>query len=688
MPSRRALLIGINRYLYGPSLAGCVSDALLMRAILQESFGFTDQQITLVTDAAATRAGILAAFDALVDATAPGDLVLIYYAGHGSRMTDREGDEPSGFDSTIVPCDSGRKLIPNRDITDDEIHLKLAALAGIPACTTLIFDCCHSGTLARNAFATNVRAMEPDCRPVSALPPSPVAATLRTRTRGADSAWAPLGGSYVMLSGCRDDEESYEYRPPEGRGRVVHGALTFFVSQELRLSSAGTTWRDIYERAAARVTAAYSRQHPQIEGQIDREIFGVADLRPNPYVEVRSRIGANVEVAAGAAHACTTGSQYAVYAAGSKTPSPEAQLGEIELTEIGVVTSRARVTRENGAGAIGGGARAFEKLHAYESPFAVVIVDEPDPAERLEAPASIGSGGTVDRIALAPAKTATRGEAVRSLRDALARAQITCVDDASAAWARISLIDAGREPGHDPGTQPRGAGEAPCWTVTGPSGDLLMPPKRLAEGVAVIENLQRLARSRQVLNTDNPDPRSRIRGRIMLDLLRRGSDRRWRPASKAANHPVVFEEGEPIAFRITNRHSDPLYVALIDLGVSGAIEVITHGEAVAPGRSWDIGADGEFAIRLPDGYPFVPTVGAAASTDAVETIKLFATESPAAFRTLEQSGVRSAAVAPAAASALLRDALSGTPTRGPAFAEPGSDWTTITRSFRIRRQGS
>lgn len=48
--------------------------------------------------------------------------MVVYYSGHGSQMTDREGDEPYGFDETLVPHDSSRAQNPNRDITDNEVY--------------------------------------------------------------------------------------------------------------------------------------------------------------------------------------------------------------------------------------------------------------------------------------------------------------------------------------------------------------------------------------------------------------------------------------------------------------------------------------------------------------------------------------------------------------------------------------
>ena len=136
---KRALLIGINTY---PNLAeldeagnvkkernlfGCVNDVTVMRTVLEEQFKFPPENITLLTEEAATRDGILQAMNTLTEQVQKDDIVVMVYAGHGSRRPDPEGDEPDGYDSTLVPYDSGRAFrynsAPNRDITDDEIYL-------------------------------------------------------------------------------------------------------------------------------------------------------------------------------------------------------------------------------------------------------------------------------------------------------------------------------------------------------------------------------------------------------------------------------------------------------------------------------------------------------------------------------------------------------------------------------------
>ena len=101
--------------------------------------------------------------------------MVVHYSGHGSQMTDIEGDEPDGLDETSSSRgDSGRAPHENRDIKDDEIYLWLKDLTAKTSNVTLIFDCCHSGTIVRDDFGGEARWVEPDLRPAEQLPPSPI----------------------------------------------------------------------------------------------------------------------------------------------------------------------------------------------------------------------------------------------------------------------------------------------------------------------------------------------------------------------------------------------------------------------------------------------------------------------------------------------------------------------------------
>ena len=142
-----ALLIGINSYPnFAPrgQLSGCINDIEVMRQVLERSFNFPEDHVVSLKDEQATREGILTAMKELVARIGKDDIVVVHYSGHGSQMTDLEGDEPDGLDETIVPYDSGRAPDhANRDIKDaQQVTMKNGrpATQGIcPVCGTKIF---------------------------------------------------------------------------------------------------------------------------------------------------------------------------------------------------------------------------------------------------------------------------------------------------------------------------------------------------------------------------------------------------------------------------------------------------------------------------------------------------------------------------------------------------------------------
>ena len=96
-------------------------------------------------------------------------------------------------------------------------------------------------------------------------------------------------------------------------------------------------------------------------------------------------------------------------------------------------------------------------------------------------------------------------------------------------------------------------------------------------------------------------------------------------------------------------------------------------------------------VRLtwPAGHPFVNAAAYLREADGRETIKLFITEQPADFFTLEQHGVRSTPASSSPLTLLLRRAFHGLATRDIAMTPVGAeDWTTVSRSFVLRRKTS
>ena len=153
----RALLVGIDRYADKrfTDLRGAVRDARNMRALLTEHLGFSSNEVRLLTDADATREGILAGIREWLEAgTGPDDRALLYFAGHGYFQKDEDGDEPDGYDEVLVPhdaqlvSDDERPMQVANLLPDDEIGALLDRLRDRRV--QVIVDSCHAGTMTRS----------------------------------------------------------------------------------------------------------------------------------------------------------------------------------------------------------------------------------------------------------------------------------------------------------------------------------------------------------------------------------------------------------------------------------------------------------------------------------------------------------------------------------------------------------
>ena len=184
----RALLIGINHYPADEitDLQGAVNDVHNMRDLLTGHLGFDAGQVRVLTDAQATREGILAGIrDWLVAGTRPGARALLYFAGHGVQQPDGDdGDEEDGLDEALVPHDTrpasaagGLPRYANL-ILDDEVGALFDELADRRA--YLIVDSCFSGTITRD-----LSLVSPDPRVVRTILPRRGAARGATATRSA-----------------------------------------------------------------------------------------------------------------------------------------------------------------------------------------------------------------------------------------------------------------------------------------------------------------------------------------------------------------------------------------------------------------------------------------------------------------------------------------------------------------------
>jgi len=154
--SRRALLVGINEY-PDPQmrLNGCVNDAYLMSAVLQEC-GFEADDIRVLTDGRATRDALFERLDWLADGVGNGDERVFFYSGHGAQMPLYGADKPGQMAETLVPADfdwSEAHAFTDKDF--NRFYSQLPYESNFVA----MFDCCHAGGMTRGG--QRVRGIDP-----------------------------------------------------------------------------------------------------------------------------------------------------------------------------------------------------------------------------------------------------------------------------------------------------------------------------------------------------------------------------------------------------------------------------------------------------------------------------------------------------------------------------------------------
>jgi len=267
--TRRALIIGIHKYEYKEApvdnprqfknLDGPVNDARSMRDLLvSDKFGFKNENITLITeDDAATRERILNELNKLVKVSEAGDVVVIYYSGHGSRIKTKSKTEADSLDETIVPCDAWKGTDKDiRDIRDKELLKIYNELLAKGVHLIVIFDSCHSGGTARGLRPKKMVSRELEIAPGVVDDP--------------DVNPAPVDNPNILfLMACRSTQSATE---SDWGNDIVSGAYTSALVQALSYAPVNEPICDIFESVRSIVIDRMNvgNQEPEILGKIER----------------------------------------------------------------------------------------------------------------------------------------------------------------------------------------------------------------------------------------------------------------------------------------------------------------------------------------------------------------------------------------------------------------------------------
>jgi hypothetical protein len=147
--AKRALVVGVNDYsnwssgvtvngltLTAPNLNYCVADANDFGAVLKDGFEFDEVDVLL--NSKATSTAILAAIKQKLAASQAGDVMCLFFSGHGGRIPEDPNNPSSRYYETIIPYDTSM-------ISSMQIGSIVSSLEPSIVNLTLVFDSCHSG---------------------------------------------------------------------------------------------------------------------------------------------------------------------------------------------------------------------------------------------------------------------------------------------------------------------------------------------------------------------------------------------------------------------------------------------------------------------------------------------------------------------------------------------------------------
>lgn len=300
---KRALIIGIDTYEETKqtpaafanrgaeeragwrNLNGCVNDARSMKQLVMARYGFMEQNIDTLMNRQATHESILNAINMLISDCQPqaGDVVLIYYAGHGSQVKNSRSYDGTGQDQTMVPSDLW-------DIRNKELAPLFNQFLDKGVTLTIIYDCCHSGGIARgNSLPVEYVSRQ--------APPLNFDANDPSRSENVEERGA------LVFSAAQRDQTAKEALDADG---ISHGAFTLALIRAINSATTNESAQMIFTRIVANLKSEGGPkfQDPIIGGNEARKnatLFGtpVNDAKTHTIVGVQEILDGYIRLRGG-----------------------------------------------------------------------------------------------------------------------------------------------------------------------------------------------------------------------------------------------------------------------------------------------------------------------------------------------------------------------------------------------------
>lgn len=303
-PRKLAIVVGVGEYQRSRSLPpadsldllGPKNDSLAVAQMLKDRYGLATDHLWLLRDAQATRKEIFAGWDWVQDWAEPGDLVIFYFSGHGTRLPERiPGSKPDGYDSALCPYDAVDRagLIAGYEIGERIDRLRTDQVV-------VLVDACSSGSASRSLG-------RPKFAPPNAFGLPPLAAPRSNPAIPAPAAPPRTNAGEILSSGLTQHpgrqkerylgaagtlEEALDYPilttpGPAGGDNRYMGLMTYYLLEALREDTAGTLTYTELARRLTRKIALKSEEigarvhHPQLSGPGLSSVFFMSGSAPS-----------------------------------------------------------------------------------------------------------------------------------------------------------------------------------------------------------------------------------------------------------------------------------------------------------------------------------------------------------------------------------------------------------------------
>ncbi len=556
---QRALLIGSQTY----GLLGVHHDLDLMEGTLSR-LGFS---CTCLTDADATREGMLAGLRELIATTTSDDAALIYYSGHGGLVTNpnhraptRDGSprnnaalEPR-FYQYIVPTDHTRQSF--RGVLSAELAAILAELSAKTANVTSILDCCHSGSMLRGEYRPKALSDKPWLFKIDKH-------IQWLREQGYDlsarAAYVEGNPNAIRLTACMSSESAYEHTDGSGlSGGVMTKALVEVLREILDTDGPLPTWDAIGSRVKGLVKLKFSAQNPSLAGPIGRRWLSTKSIQHTDIFTYLQTSGGEHRLKAGSLQGIRSGDRFLVMPLNAGRADRALALAEAVATVVSGHISHLRLSCLPGKTAPPSGARAFR--HEVERTRLPVRL-------LAEVPGFREAIAVSPRLMLAADNHAPTDDLLASIVPSSVQNTVEIVDDQSRLVRLVPLPSQATEAANS-GDQ----GSAPSIKT-------------------IVATLDQLARVQELLGlrsgqkqAELPSPPEVQWGQVV------DGQTRSLPLSGALLSPR-----DTIYVRVTNKRRTPLYITILGVGISRSIHVLTRsqpeGIELRPSEHYTLGAD-------------------------------------------------------------------------------------------------